>query len=61
MATEDIICEAADSIMVPEAHTLKATEDKFEGVIIDSQALPNDASVFLASLKLSLMQWRTQV
>jgi len=52
--------KAADS-MAPEAIiTLQATEDKFGGVIIDSQDLPK-ASVFLASLKHSLLQWGTQV
>jgi len=50
---------AAES-MAPEAITLKATEDKFGGVIIDSQDLPQE-SAFLASLKHSLLQWRTQV
>jgi len=62
MAMEPInstLNKPADSV-APEAHTLKATEDKFGGVIIDSQDLP-EASVFLASLKHSLVQWRTQV
>jgi hypothetical protein len=47
--------------MDPQMLTLKATEDKFGGIIIDSPCLPRDTSVFLHSLKRSLMEWKAQV
>ena len=40
--------------------TLKATEDKFGGIIIDSSSLPG-LSLFRQSLQHSLMQWKAQV
>lgn len=54
--------KAAEYSMAPEAITLRSTEDKFGGLIIDSQHLPeaSEASFFHASLKHSLLQWRDQ-
>jgi hypothetical protein len=60
ISTASRVHETADS-MLPESSSLKATEDKFGGVIIDSHSLPEATSVFLASLKHSLTQWRSQV
>lgn len=53
--------ETADPMVSEVVHILKATEDKFGGVIIDSHNLPTETAVFLDSLKHSLMQWKTQV
>ncbi|KAG0561531.1 hypothetical protein KC19_9G071000 [Ceratodon purpureus] len=46
--------------MDSQMHILKAVEDRFGGVVIDSLSLPYDASVFVDSLKYSLTQWKVQ-
>lgn len=60
ISTAGCVNETAE-FMVPESHILKATEDKFGGVIIDSHSLPEKTSVFFDRLKHSLVRWRTQL
>uniref|UniRef100_A0A7N1A9Q3 Nudix hydrolase domain-containing protein n=1 Tax=Kalanchoe fedtschenkoi TaxID=63787 RepID=A0A7N1A9Q3_KALFE len=39
---------------------LEAVDDAYEGVVIDSQGLPESAVTFVASLRTSLSHWRTK-
>ncbi|KAG0569613.1 hypothetical protein M758_6G099000 [Ceratodon purpureus] len=61
MLMEGIAAPAGANNMEPEIVIfLKATEDKFGGLIIDSPSLPRDTSVFLHSLQHSLVKWKAQ-
>ncbi|CAM6019507.1 unnamed protein product [Sphagnum balticum] len=43
-----------------ETYTLKATEDMFDGIIVDPTGLPKDIPTFVKSLKISLEFWKSQ-
>jgi hypothetical protein len=44
-----------------ETYILKATEDMFDGIIVDPTGLPKDIPTFVKSLKISLEFWKSQV
>jgi hypothetical protein len=43
-----------------ETYILKATEDMFDGIIVDPTGLPKDIPTFVKSLKISLEFWKSQ-
>jgi hypothetical protein len=53
--------DASAAAIDSQMRTLAAAQDRFGGVVIDSESLPDDASVFVDCLKNSLLQWRAQV
>lgn len=44
-----------------EIRVLRAKEDRYDGMIVDTSSLPDEVLTFLDSLRLSLKLWKIQV
>lgn len=53
--------EASSALFRSYSKMLEAVDDEYDGVVIDSERLPENPATFIASLRASLFQWRSKV